>query len=272
MIAKVILTESAVELPDRVGFTTTETDSAGVYEFSGLTSGDKVLVVSSQGYSSNRSIVTLGLAHRLRQDFELELAAAVQGRVLNKHNLPVAGAVVRAINTDHSIEAWRSVILESDLPQAITDDLGYFRLSNLAVGEAVVLEVSTKGSLVGFSSAIALDPGDVVEDIVVSIKKGVSISGTVTNDAGEPVVGATVIWTSLGESPVPHSIELVKRKNRRAVTDQDGEFLLSDVATGKMRVGVVHADHFAFTRVQDVSEDDLATGVVYVQIVMTKRP
>ena len=40
----------------------------------------------------------------------------------------------------------------------------------------------------------------------------------------------------------------------------------------KMRVGVVHADHFALLGFQDVSEDDLATGVVYVQIVMTKRP
>ena len=119
-----------------------------------------------------------------------------------------------------------TVGLNGRLTEAVTDGAGHFRFTQLAAG---TYTLRAQGSIVPVSSAVVTVEDDgVVDDVVVDIGQHGSISGTVRDDAGDPVVGMPVVAFRrqvLNFQPI-----LMERGGRH--TDDLGRFQLTGLPPG----------------------------------------
>lgn len=132
-------------------------------------------------------------------------------------------------------------------PRFVTDEQGRFRLTGLGQGRFRVI-AGHPAFADGFSAVISVSPGKTVDEVTIVLSAGVIISGQVTNQRGEEVVGATIIadviqpgsraGRSEGErdprdppDPIDRERELVDGGLRlQAVTGPDGRYRLGAVA------------------------------------------
>ena len=122
------------------------TDAYGRFQFPGLTAGRYVLSVSKAGYVTTR----FGAWQPLEPPVPLEVAAgaildnvdvrlakgaAISGRLVDEDGNPVIGASVSAERLVRSATGLKTVTIKS----STTDDLGEYRLPELATGSYVVV-------------------------------------------------------------------------------------------------------------------------------------
>jgi hypothetical protein len=126
-------------------------------------------------------------------------AAIVSGRVVDATTgRPIAGAVV--IPFGSATQGVQEETTPGPLPRALTNAGGHFVIRGLRQGSLILLAV--KGGYVdaafgqtrpgGHGQAIPIATGGCTNDLEIRMWRGAAITGTVTDEAGEPVIGVRV--------------------------------------------------------------------------------
>ncbi|MBI5545134.1 MAG: carboxypeptidase regulatory-like domain-containing protein, partial [Deltaproteobacteria bacterium] len=177
-----------------------------------LPPGEAQLRVSAEGFVPWEQPVDLPVGETLTLLVELERAAAIDGRVVDRSGVGLPGAEVMASGFDQP---------ERIVARARSLADGAFRLDGLAVG-ALLLRAHAEGYAEGLLSARA--PGGPLR---ITVGLGSEVEGTVRDRSGHPVDGATVVARL-------QPLGLVS--SGRAMTDSEGRYDLRGLAPGRYEV------------------------------------
>jgi hypothetical protein len=202
----------------------TRADSAGAFEFRGLSPGTYRIVASKPGYEpivadapplglrilySGRSITVTASGAVDPVDVPLAPLATLSGVVLDDNGDPLQGASVQLLTVRY--EAGRRQLVSADVASRVTDDLGRYRLFGLAPGPYVVnasIGSVSSADVSGFvrsyfpatsnpSSAqfVAVRRSEAVSGIDISMVRGrtARVTGRILDAAGQPTTGGTVM-------------------------------------------------------------------------------
>jgi protocatechuate 3,4-dioxygenase beta subunit len=160
----------------------------------------------------------------------------IAGRVVDGlSNRPVAGAIVSLSGAGLGTT-----------PRAMTNANGYFVFRQLTKG-AYSLSASRPGFVDGapgrrrpggMAAAVEIEEGQRIADVVIPIWRHATISGTVTDEAGEPVIGAQV--TGFQRRLAGGRYRMVRRAV--ATTDDRGVYRLVSLEPGDYLVAFVWRD------------------------------
>jgi protocatechuate 3,4-dioxygenase beta subunit len=196
------------------------TDEEGGFHVQGVEPGAADLLIQAQGYRSRHQSVQVpedGDVEGL--EISLEKAGALEVRVLDASGAPVAEAEARLAPVDFR-DGSRSGSFGCNTGtdgrcrmENLDFDSGWYRLSAHAEGHG------------HGETTFELKPGVSSRDLV--LRKGVEVSGRVSDDAGDPVPGANL---SLQLQPAGPGIPLT------AFSSEDGSFRFPDVGEGTFRL------------------------------------
>jgi protocatechuate 3,4-dioxygenase beta subunit len=179
-------------------------------------------------------------------DIALVRAATLDGRVLDEQGVPVAGASTRLSAAGQRPEPWAG--LESPGVASRSGPDGRFRLARVRPGPRQILQVSHPEFAGSTISGLTLSAGLRGPEVVVVLRRGLSLRGVVKNESGHPVAGAQVSAAS-EQGPMSFgrggAMVRVNRaggdegaRQRRAETGADGRFELRGLTAGAMTVRV----------------------------------
>ena len=163
----------------------------------------------------------------------------------------IRGRVVTADRVATPIRNARVSIAQVDVAEPVfTDSTGRFTLSALPAGRYALVAEKTGFARARHGAINPLDPGmpidvrdgAIVDGIEVRMMKGAAIVGGIVDEAGDPVVGATVSVN------MPRTVgsELTFVTGGRATeTDDRGVYRLGDLAPGRYYVSVAGASEGA---------------------------
>lgn len=161
----------------------------------------------------------------------LETAVRISGRIVDPEGLPVAGALLQGSNGNKSIpfhDCAATAAANEDWTSSFDRD-GRFSIS---VGAP--LRFSLRATAKGYLPAtrdLEVRPGQDLEDVVLALDPGLTVTGTVSTPEGEPAMGAQV------------SVRLRdSRLSVEGVTDGDGRFRLDGVERGLSDFLATHED------------------------------
>jgi hypothetical protein len=156
---------------------------------------------------------------------------AISGRVVNLlDGQPLAKTEVFIRPSEH----------QDELQHTITAEDGSFRFDNLAKGKYGLsarrhgFSEQSYRQHEFFSTAIAVGPGQLSEDLTFPLAPDASISGTVTDEQNEAVPGGAV---QLFRSGVEGGVEAVRMQDQTTL-DDEGHYRFSHLSPGKYYVVV----------------------------------
>jgi hypothetical protein len=211
----------------------TSSDVRGTYELVGVPPGTYSLGAGSDeiGAFTLGTKVTLAAGEERVVDLELDQAGMITGTVVDRAGKPVKGVFVRWIHEK-----------TGDVGRSTTDAQGRYRCGAMTGGgkyRAAVFPSATQQQ-VPYPTADgapypALDVKDgktLIEGVKLAIDKPqLAISGTVTDDAGTPVVDAIVkAMPAIGDEP---PVFQSWRRLPMTSTDGEGRFTIRDLPPGK---------------------------------------
>ena len=260
------------------------TDSMGRFEFKNLEPGRYWLSVQRNGYVRQQygqtkrdgagSILTLSPGEKVSDiAFQLIPAAVITGHVYDEDGEPVQGAQVmtlRSVYTDGQRELARA-------GQALTDDLGAFRIYGLAPGQYIVeaqkrspffaVLKADQGYVPIYYPGVS-DPGRAVPitvragdefssaDITLATAQTVTLRGhVISSTSGGPALHALLYLVSQGTDTSANQVV-----SQSLVTDPQGGFELRGVAPGAYTLNAFRTEggKGEFGRLPlDVAESDL---------------
>jgi hypothetical protein len=166
----------------------------------------------------------------------LPATGLIAGRVVEGlSSRPVAGAIVSLFGAG-----------PGTTPRAMTNANGYFVFRQLTKG-SYSLTASRPGYVDGApgrrrpggtSAPVDIEEGQRVADVVIPLWRHATISGTVTDEAGEPIIGAQV--TGLQQRLVGGAYRIGRRTV--ATTDDRGVYRLASLEPGEYLVAFVWRD------------------------------
>lgn len=153
-----------------------------------------------------------------------DTGVALSGRVLGPLDAPVAGAIVRAGDSNQKMHALPDGgTAMAPRPETVrTDAEGRFTFRALPIGK-VLLAARARG-LAPWKESVETTAGR-ANEITIRLEQGVTVVGTVTDDAGAAVAHAEIEigrWEDIG--------------HRRLVSDANGAFRGEGLATGKLEL------------------------------------
>ena len=163
----------------------------GEFVFARVGPGDWEVSARAEGHAES-SPQTISLpANGSSVELALERQAVVAGQVLDQNGTPAAGATVRADDGRGGGNPWAG----SRGPTTETDADGRFELSELTPG-GLALSASREGSADSEELGLELAPGESREDVLLSLRMGGRIVGTVVTGEGDPRPDRRVTWGS----------------------------------------------------------------------------
>ncbi len=157
---------------------------------------------------------------------------AIIGRVVDVDSgEPVPGARVAIAD----VAGGRTMTGGSDSYEVVADSQGRFYFSGLRPGLRSISTRTTENNIVDRPSPsvhVQLGPNQIVRDVVVSIVRSAWISGRVTDEAGDPVVGVYVsAYVRTNPETQPAIVAM-----RSSLTDDRGDYLLDPLMPGEYLV------------------------------------
>jgi len=236
-----------------------EADAEGRYVVRQIPAGLKLLVAASTE-SGNRQpahadLAGLRLGEQRVLDLSLPPGNVVAGVVEQPGTLPLADAQVhlRRLDVDMMNMARTAMVSGGRRDDAKTDADGRFRFEAAPDGSYEVV-LGEDGWRQVHSEKIVLKGGIEVTDVVLFADPGLVIAGRVEDEAGQPVVGATVQGARpTSFTDVSAAMDGVYRQP--ATTDADGAFRLGGFDAGK-QVLRVHAKGFGPGKQEVVAGDE----------------
>jgi len=175
-------------------------------------------------------------------DADPEATASLSGRVVGPDGLPIARAVVRAMRQGTAVR------------NVETDARGRYVIDRLATGDYIV-EAQKYGYIIrqygqdriaSTGRRVSLQKGQAVGSIDVTLARGGAIAGTIVDELGEPVQGATISALQLavvaGRTRALRASTLGPYK-----TDDRGQYRLFGLQPGTYVVQVAIGDTLSAT-------------------------
>lgn len=200
---------------------TSRTDADGTFEWPEAPDDLEAIAVSPFHGSSSETQVVKGV----ETVFELTQGGWVEGRVRNGAGQPITDftVVVETFEVDGP-RPYTSRVYE---PLRVSHSQGRFRFGPVRPG-TYDFRARADGLADGTSPRMVVRRGATAVGADIVLEEGATISGTVENEAGEPVVNALVQEFS----------PLSSLQNQRARTGADGSFELSGLAPGRRSLRV----------------------------------
>ncbi len=201
-----------------------ELDASGRVRFPAVPPGDyAVSVYCADGIASlSYPVVSVRAQDVTGLEWFVEPGGSIAGRVESSAGEPVAGWQV---HIDPASPPGTGRITSGNV---LTGEDGAFELGGLLPGD---YRVSARGD--GYvppePSAIHLDAGDHVADVVLSLGGGATVRGTVTDASGTAIPSADVTLVASGSTA-----------RRATVTTEKGEFEFRGVEPGQARLRACH--------------------------------
>ncbi|MBL7154827.1 MAG: carboxypeptidase regulatory-like domain-containing protein [Phycisphaerae bacterium] len=124
------------------------------------------------------------------------------------------------------------------------------------------VQVAAEALAWGWSEKIDTDLG---EPVVIKLHRGGSIEGTVVDEQGLPVAGASVIPLSKACGTMPRVKDVFVSEAGAVETDAAGRFTLNNLAAGTETLKVNHEDYtFNIVKGIEVSQDEVSEDVEIV--------
>ncbi|MFO1076236.1 MAG: carboxypeptidase-like regulatory domain-containing protein [Planctomycetota bacterium] len=146
----------------------------------------------------------------------------LRGVVQDPHGQPVAGAVVRAGDTEqnnHKLPDGASAM--GPQPETVrTDAQGRFEFASVVPGKVPV--AARAPGLAPWTGTVAIAPGR-VEELVINLQPGATLFGVVRDDQGQPLAKVDIDVMTAGYDEL---------RNRGARTAADGTFRLEGLGAG----------------------------------------
>jgi len=177
------------------------TDADGRYRIDTVPGGEKQIVSAEadEFVPAESDPVEVRVGEARTVDLVLTGGGTLVGRVIDDRGGVVAGARLRVGHVDAdaeaqaSLNAWRAdAMLE---PRVIfSGDDGRFEIARIAPGRTL-LKVEKDGYTVFYRRDVMIRADDVLDNQVVTLTKGETISGVVKGEDGKPLAGVTVAAT-----------------------------------------------------------------------------
>lgn len=188
--------------------------------------------------------------------FDLEAGTTMGGQVVNEAGEPIAGATVDArVNTNEEMNGVPRPSLWWNVDgTAETDEDGRWSLNRVPGGSEVKFSLKLKHpNYVDDSNwgRMQREQGVTLAQLregsaKITMSRGIQLTGTVTNGAGEAIEGALVIW---GDDPY------FQPGSQEVLTDAEGKYRLPPLARGKMSLTVIAEGWAPELRKVDVGSD-----------------
>jgi len=160
----------------------------------------------------------------------LERGVAIEGRVSDSEQRPIAGVAVSLIRELGHHERTLVAQARRRKPHAETDAAGRFAVKDLSRGDKVDLVVHGSGYLPSWLRGVE---APTPEPVTIVLEPASRVTGEVVDGNGEPIAEADVDLESPGEDDWPGS-----GASASAVSDDAGSFILEPVRPGKAQIRV----------------------------------
>lgn len=204
---------------------TVASDARGAFQIENLPKGPLLITGDDpvRAMTPSATSVTMSPGQTVEVALLVETGAKVSGRVYDEDTgQPVAGVVVGASEPTYERRSWRS---------DPTDAEGRYSLTGLTPGSLVVTFYSapkpySKSALeAARQREVALQPGESLEGVDLSLTGGLMVCGVVVNERNEPVPGAKV---SLGRATADGDLF----DYQDTLAGADGAFCFANIWTG----------------------------------------
>lgn len=203
------------------------TDAEGHFEIPVYADGTHTVLVQRRGGGETHADHVAAGAH---VTLEIPALASISGRAVSADGQGAKALGIRLSN----------LATGSTLTETFYIDDGAFEFGDLAAGKYELVATSEQGRA---RAEVELSAGEAVEDLMVSLVGGVTVRGKVIDvTTNEPVEGMMVLM-----GPPDEDINEFAAKAERAMvfqkkghrTDESGQFELSEVPPGAVRVMVM---------------------------------
>ena len=216
------------------------TDAKGTAKLKGIKPGWISIDASAPGYAPGKTVTTVGSSGGSGTvKLTLRKGNAVAGKVIDDAGKPVVGAKVSA-----GAESW-GVSDESGDADVITNATGEFQIPALSAGTHRLTAIDGEHAP-AWSTPITIKDAPIT-GVVITMKSGGTLAGTVTDTAGKPVAFASVQVVGKGQDA------WMNMTPRHATTDRLGAFKLGGLARVKLQ-----ARAEAETAASNIAEVDLS--------------
>ncbi len=223
------------------------TDGDGRYRVETVAADEKMIVIgeSDEYVASESEAFTVKAGETAKADLVMQGGGTIRGRVIDDHGGVVSGAKLRIGHLDADSDAQRDlagfradVLLEQRFVSSGVD--GWFEIDKIKPGRTL-LKVEREGYVVHYRRDLTIQPDQVLENHVVTLTKGETISGVVKGEDGKQVAGAMVAVTKqqnptgMGGSPTPVAStgdDGAVEPSMNSRTDAQGRFTIENVAPG----------------------------------------
>lgn len=229
--------DATVALSSNGFLATTLSAADGTYTIAGIPAGDFGISVSTASFVDVAEPVTGIVVQEQRGgvDFVLSPGHDVAGQVLDSVGNPIKGALVMLISDTGDAAEY-----------GISDESGHFTTSHLSPG-MYACQVRHEGHLLA-SRQVDLTSGDVL-DLQISLLESASVTGAITDSAGQAVAEAVVLLTNANGDTIA-----------AAISGTDGTYELADLPAGTFFLAV-HSNTVLFDAVEIItSEGDVLTA------------
>jgi protocatechuate 3,4-dioxygenase beta subunit len=214
------------------------TDAAGKFRFAGLSAGKPVMIFASASGFALKQANAVPPAEDV--SIVLDTTGAVRGRVEDAES--------KSVMTDFSVSRSESRAsggqavmgyFMGDQPRTFHSPDGTFELAEVPAGSWTI-RAEAPGYRPAEVSAIEVGSGQTREGIVVSLKRGGTLSGRVLDGAGGSAVpNASVSWRT-GQ---PIFVLGGRGERQTTTTDAGGRFTFDALPDGKITVEASHPDY-----------------------------
>lgn len=223
----------------------------GFFQIDDRREGEKVdLLLKRDGYAVLRKE---GFTLPLEEELVLVLqpASSIRGQVLNESGEGLESARVQ-IGRRRSV-GFQTMDLEFDETTSAVD--GSFEIDGLGEGN-YYLKAQTEDYQEAKLDGLEVLPGQDLEEIQLTLKRGFRIDGRVINAAEEPVPGVNLNVQRAGGGLIPQPLA-------QARADAEGRFRFKGLPPGRLVVTARHPSYPELKQEVEIAEDDLETVLAF---------
>jgi protocatechuate 3,4-dioxygenase beta subunit len=187
----------------------TITDDKGNYAITGLAGGEYELTAVHPGYATPRLVVNAPAGGAMRKVLYTSVLARIAGSVVDESSRAIGGVAisVRRVGGDM---VWMPAWVRG--PQrAVTAPNGRFLLRTAEEG-SILLDARKAGLPSAHSGIIHVAAGARTAGIVITISRGVALTGRVITSDRKPVAGAAIAASEAGEGGAHDQEDVVRTK------------------------------------------------------------
>ena len=229
----------------------TSSDASGVFSLANRRAGEKVdLRVELPGFATGS---LAGVEAPTYQPVEIELhrASRVRGRVLDEAGRPIGGAQLK-LQVQFTGARTRAARQHGTVT---SDEDGVFLIDNVDPGE-IQLTTRADGYAVNELKSLVVEPATDLDGVTVILQPGASVTGQVTDPAGQPVAFAQLMVQGSANA-------FAATVRHFARTDGEGRYRLEGLSAGRQSISATHDDFQPVTRELEVELGDNTLDIAF---------